>query len=183
MAQIDNSNSNGKSAKMHSRKTSVLIDMTPMVDLGFLLISFFMLTTALTKPVAMDLTMPVKSQPRDIEASKVLNIICDKDNKIWYYNGYTLAGLKATDYTAEGIRKVILNKQKEVDKKWDKDASGNTQMICLIKLKDDANYNNMIDVLDEMDITETKIYAIQEVNELEKEAISNKANIAMQSTY
>jgi biopolymer transport protein ExbD len=185
MSEIDTSSSGGgKHKKVRGKKMSTNIDMTPMVDLGFLLISFFMLTTTLSKPVAMNLSMPVKEKndekKQEIPESKVLNIICDKDNKIWYYEGFVAAGLKTTDYSPQGIRKVILDKQKKVDAKWKKDAKGNTQMICLIKLKDDANYNNMVDVLDEMDITGTKIYAIQEINKLEIEAIENGGNAKVQ---
>ena len=143
-----------------------------------------MLTTSLAKPVAMNLSMPIKEKDDkkklEIPESKVLNIICVKDDKIWYYEGFIAAGLKTTDYSPEGIRKVLLDKQKRVDAKWGKDSKGFTQTICLIKLKEDANYNNMVDVLDEMDITGTKIYAIQEVNNLEIEAIENGGNAKVQ---
>ena len=185
MSQIDTSGGGGgKHKKVRGKKMSTNVDMTPMVDLGFLLISFFMLTTSLSKPVAMNLSMPVKpkveDKPQDVPESKVLNIICDKDNTIWYYEGFVAAGLKKTNYSPEGIRDVILDKQKVVDAKWKKDKNGDTQTICLIKLTDDANYNNMVDVLDEMDITHTKVYAIQAVNKLELEAIANGGNAAVQ---
>lgn len=61
-----------------------------------------------------------------------------------------------------------------------KTRNGDTQTICLIKLTDEANYNNMVDVLDEMDITKTKVYAIQAVNKLELEAIANGGNANIQ---
>ena len=185
MSQIDTSSSGGgKGKKVRGKKMSTNVDMTPMVDLAFLLISFFMLTTSLSKPVAMNLSMPVKEDNikdrTPIPESKVLNIICDKDNTIWYYEGFIAAGLKKTTYSPDGIRNIIYDKQKAVDAKWKKDKNGDTQTICLIKLTDDANYNNMVDVLDEMDITKTKVYAIQEVSKLELEAIANGGNAAVQ---
>ena len=129
--------------------------------LMLLLISFFMLTTSLAKPVAMNLSMPIHDEHSiDIEQSKVLNIICDKNNTVWYYEGNEVTHLKKSNYTFDGIRKAILNKQKLVDAQWKKDENGFTKTICLIKMTDDAIYNNMVDVLDEMDITNTKIYAI-----------------------
>ena len=168
---------NCKLKNTHTKKNTTTIDMTPMVDLGFLLISFFMLTTSLTKPVAMNLSMPIHDEyPIDIEQSKVLNIICDKNNTVWYYEGNEVSDLKKSNYTFDGIRKAILNKQKLVDAKWKKDKSGFTKTICLIKMTDDANYNNMVDVLDEMDITNTKIYAIQSVNNEELIAMTNNVN-------
>ena len=102
MAQIDTSSGGDKGKKVRSKKASTNVDMTPMVDLAFLLISFFMLTTSLSKPVAMNLSMPIKEKndekKAEIPESKVLNIICDKDNNIWYYPGFVAAGLKTTNY-------------------------------------------------------------------------------------
>lgn len=166
------SDAKSKLNKVRTQKNTTTIDMTPMVDLGFLLISFFMLTTSLAKPVAMNLSMPIHDEHSiDIEQSKVLNIICDKNNTVWYYEGNEVTHLKKSNYTFDGIRKAILNKQKLVDAQWKKDENGFTKTICLIKMTDDAIYNNMVDVLDEMDITNTKIYAIQTLNQEEVKAI------------
>lgn len=183
MADIDTSSGGGHGKHkggVRSKKMSTRVDLTPMVDLAFLLISFFMLTTQLGKSVAMDLSMPKKVEndikPEPVAESKVLNIIAEKDDVVWYYPGNIVAGLKKTDYSPEGLRKVILDKQKEVNAKWGKDEAGDTKIVVLIKLTDDANYKNMVDILDEMDITKTKIYAIQDQNNLEKEAIANGGN-------
>jgi len=88
MADIDTSSGGGKGkGGKRSKKMSTRVDLTPMVDLAFLLITFFMLTTSMSKPVAMDLAMPKKddTKKQDVKESKVLNIICDKDDVIWYY--------------------------------------------------------------------------------------------------
>lgn len=187
MADIDTSSGGGHGKHkggVRSKKLSTRVDLTPMVDLAFLLISFFMLTTQLSKSVAMDLAMPKKpDHPIDqtpVKGSKVLNLIADKDDVLWYYPDVVVAGLKKTDYTPKGIRDVILKRQAEVKAKWGLDEKGDSQMIVLIKLTDDANYKNMVDILDEMDITKTKIYAIQDVNPLEIEAIKNGGNANVQ---
>lgn len=80
------------SAKKESRtwgrrsvKHNLKIDMTPMVDLGFLLISFFVITTELSKPTTMDLFMPKDGKPMDLGASDALTILLDNDNTFWYY--------------------------------------------------------------------------------------------------
>lgn len=182
MADIDTSSGGGHGKHkggVRSKKMSTRVDLTPMVDLAFLLISFFMLTTQLGKSVAMNLSMPKKdpnAPPTEVKESKVLNLIADKDNTLWYYPGTTVAGLKQTDYTPKGIREIILDKQKEVKAKFGLDKEGDSQMIVLIKLTDDSNYKNMVDILDEMDITKTKIYAIQDIDPLELEAIANGGN-------
>ena len=84
--------------------------------------------------------------------------------------------MKKVDYTPKGLREVILKRQAEVKAKWGLDEVGDSKMVVLIKLTDDANYKNMVDILDEMDITKTKIYAIQDINDLEVEAIKNGGN-------
>ena len=73
--------------KVRSKKMSTRVDFTPMVDLAFLLISFFMLTTTLNKPVAMELNMPKKDEQvkTDVKESQVINLLLDKDDKIWCY--------------------------------------------------------------------------------------------------
>ncbi|MDB5228809.1 MAG: Biopolymer transport protein ExbD/TolR [Bacteroidota bacterium] len=181
MADLDTSQGGGHGKHkggVRGKKMSTRVDLTPMVDLAFLLISFFMLTTTLSKPVAMNLSMPKKEKPQDVKESKVISFIADKDDKLWYYEGTHLIELKTTDYSPEGIRKIILDKHRKVDAQFGLDKTDNShQTICLIKMTDNANYKNMVDILDEMDITGTKIYAIQDLSPLEKEAIDNGGKI------
>lgn len=156
--------------KVRSKKQSTRVDLTPMVDLAFLLISFFMLTTTLNKPQAMELNMPKKDDQvkQDVKASQVMTLLLDKDDKIWYYQGQEVY-MKTTDFSPEGIREVIYDKQKEVGKQF----GDPEKTIVIIKMTDEANYKNMVDILDEMDITNVKTYAIQDIADLELEAIAN----------
>jgi len=180
MADLDTSSGGGHGkhkGKVRSKKLSTRVDLTPMVDLAFLLIAFFMLTTTLSKSVAMDLNMPKptdsETEKTVVKESKVLNLILDKDDKIWYYNGTTVMELKETDFSPEGIRKVILDKHKFVDSKFGRDDKGDVQTIVLIKPTDESKYEDLVATLDEMDITKTKIYSIQKPVPLELEAIAN----------
>ncbi len=157
--------------KVRSKKMSTRVDFTPMVDLAFLLISFFMLTTTMAKPVAMELNMPKKDdvEKSDVKESQVLNVILDKDDVVWCYDGRTVYDMRKTNFAAEGVREQIYTKQKEVGKQF----GDPTKTIVIIKMTDGATYKNMVDILDEMDITDTKYYAIQDVADLELEAIAN----------
>ena len=67
-------------------KHNLKIDMTPMVDLGFLLITFFVITTELAKPTAMDLFMPKDGKPMPLGKSNALTVLLDQD-KLYYYHG------------------------------------------------------------------------------------------------
>lgn len=177
MAELNTAEGGGKKkhgGKVRSKKMSTKVDLTPMVDLAFLLITFFMLTTTLNKPNAMELNMPKKADvPTDkikINEELLLNIILDKDNTVWWYEGMTASDLKKTVFAnKQGIRDIIYWKQKKLEKTY----GSKDTMICLIKATDDANYENMVDALDEMDITGIKRYAMQDVQPPELEAIKN----------
>ncbi len=201
MADLDTSKGgeHGKhKAGVRSKKLSTRVDLTPMVDLAFLLITFFMLTTTLNKPKAMQLNMPKKTEieedKQDVGECQVLHILLDTLDAVWYYEGLQVAGLQKTTFSGDnGIRKVIMKKLKAVPdacplvRKWtdaNKDgvkqesefAMAKRDAIVLIKMLKGARYKNMVDILDEMDITGCKIYAIQDVDPIEVEAVSLGGN-------
>ena len=153
--------SGGKGGKKRAKKMSTKIDMTPMVDLAFLLLTFFMLTTTFAKPNVMQLTMPVKKtddvEDTKIKASQAMTILLGKDNKAYYYFGLNTPldktvpkpEMKVTNFSANGIRQVLLTRQRQ-----------QPEPIILIKPTDDSKYRNMVDILDEMNITNQKKYAL-----------------------
>ncbi|GAC1381240.1 MAG: biopolymer transporter ExbD [Hymenobacter sp.] len=161
MAEIQQQADSGKGGKKRAKKMSTKIDMTPMVDLAFLLLTFFMLTTTFAKPNVMQLTMPVKQNKEDeqtkIKASQAMTILLGKDNKAYYYFGLNTPTdktvpkpeMKVTNFSANGIRQVLLDRQRR-----------QPEPIILIKPTDDAKYRNMVDILDEMNITNQKKYAL-----------------------
>ena len=159
MAEIDSSGGGKKGGKKRSKKMSTKIDMTPMVDLGFLLITFFMLTTTLAKPVTMHLNMPDKTDTKEtspVKLSETLTV-CPDVNKVYYYQGIpTEAGtvMQVTNYSETGIRKVIADLKAKV---------GNN-FTLVIKPTKTAKYRNMIDMLDECAITNNKRYALLEID-------------------
>ena len=153
MAELDTSGGGGKKGgKVRSKKASTRVDLTAMVDLMFLLITFFMLTTTLAKPQAMDLAMPDKDEKNedqfDVADTRTMTILLgDKDRLEWY------------------IGLGILEKAAEVKKSTGKG------LMVLIKASDKANYRNLVDILDEMKITNTESYAIVDISEPEIELL------------
>jgi biopolymer transport protein ExbD len=105
----------------HRSKINLRIDMTPMVDLGFLLISFFVITTQLGEPKYMDLYMPADGQAQPLGESGALTVLLEKDNTIYYYHGDWETAKKneaiyKTNYAGEkNIRRIIEEKQKALD--------------------------------------------------------------------
>src|SRR3954462_13987328 len=107
-----------KGGKVRSKKSSTRIDMTPMVDLAFLLLTFFVMTTTLNKPQTMEITMPEK--PKDEEEApkvnerEVLTIVLGENDKVYWYTGITDPKVEVTNFSPSGLRKLLLTKKNEV---------------------------------------------------------------------
>jgi len=152
------------------KKANLKIDMTPMVDLGFLLISFFIFTTEVSKPAITNLFMPKDGDPTKVPQSKSLTILLDNNDQIFYYNGDLNEAIKnnqvfLTSYNEiNGIGNVIRQKQNQLAKrKIDK-----KELIILIKLSTNTSYKNVVDILDEMLINEVTRYVVADPENEEK---------------
>ena len=166
MAEIQGGGGEGgkKGGKVRSKKSSTRIDMTPMVDLAFLLLTFFILTTTLSKPQTIEITMPEKPKEGDkqpeVNEKKVLTLVLGANDKVYWYVGITEPEAKKTDFSKDGIRKVLVEKKSEI-----------RDLIVLIKAMDEAKYKNMVDILDEMTISSIQRYAIVDITPADKEIV------------
>ena len=172
--------------KVRSRKMSTRIDFTPMVDLGFLLITFFMLTTTLAKPQVMALVMPEPEtdDPPAISDRRVLTLLLGEGDKVYWYEGLTDARLDSTDYSAHGLRRVILDKMARVqeaiglenyrDRKTGEMRQG-SQLSVLIKPTAHCRYENLVDALDEMAVCRVRYYMILDISPQEEAFVKNPA--------
>jgi biopolymer transport protein ExbD len=205
MADVGQDHDNG-GQKGKPKKLSTHIDFTPMVDLGFLLITFFMLATTLVKPQTMEIALPSKDKVADadktkIKASRAITIILGKNNKVFYYEGTQLAGVDPkiveVDYSPKGLRKYLVGrnlsvvtkmrelKDKNFAKKMDKliyeksrtnILSEKGAPIVIIKPSDGSSYRNLVDVLDEMAICSIGSYAIVDITPYDLGLIKNLNN-------
>jgi len=156
----------GKGGKVRSKKQNSKVDLTAMVDLAFLLITFFMLTTTLSKPQSMSLGLPDKdddpNKNKDIKVDerRTMTIMMGENNKLVYYMGLLenpIAGPKDIAYGKDGIRKELLSRKKSVlEYTGDKEKG----IIVIIKPGKKSKYKNVVDILDEMAITGVGTYAI-----------------------
>lgn len=153
-----------KGGKVRVKKSSTRIDMTPMVDLAFLLLTFFVMTTTLNKPQAMQINMPDKPKEGDeqpeVNEKNVLTLVLGEDDKVYWYIGITDPKVEVTDFSATGIRKVLLEKKAEIPK-----------LIVLIKSLDEARYKNMVDIMDEMNISSVQRFALVEITDVDKDLV------------
>jgi biopolymer transport protein ExbD len=174
MAQLDTGGGKAdKGGKVRSKKQNSSVDLTAMVDLAFLLITFFMLTTSLSKPQSMDLAMPDKgdkTKPEEdikIDENRTLNLVLGPDNKLKAYMGQInqpLEGPEDLTYSKESLRKMVLDKIKSVPLATrNTDKPNGEPLIVLIKAHKESTYKNLVDVLDEMAIGKVKVYAIVDI--------------------
>ncbi len=149
------------------KKGAPLIDMTPMVDLGFLLIAFFMLATTLAKPKAMELIKPAKKEkddpnPPKVNKKRVLSILLGENNKAYFYQiaeeeiASGKWAIDSADFSSNGVRNSILERRKAVG---EVPGLSPDSIIVLIKGTPKAKYKNMVDIMDEMRITNSR-YAL-----------------------
>jgi biopolymer transport protein ExbD len=156
MAEVSSPAGGQGRGKVRSKKTSTRIDMTPMVDLAFLLLTFFMLTTQLLDPFVMEVKMPEKPDPKDppftVSDKQVITLVLGENDKIYWYQGVNDPEVHTTNYSADGVRKLLLQKNAEIK-----------NMYILIKPSAQSRYKNIVDIFDEISITEMKNYALVKI--------------------
>jgi biopolymer transport protein ExbD len=174
MAEMDTSSGGGHKkgpGVKKSKKLSTRVDLTPMVDLGFLLITFFIFTTTMSSPTAMKLNLPKDTDKPDeqnkLKESAALTVMPSKANYIYYYEGLDPSKLLQSDW--KKIRDVILDKKRRTDPK---------DFMVIIKPTQDATYKNTVDMLDEMKIDDVKRYALVDItpDEYKFIALTEQAN-------
>ena len=174
-----------------AKKLSTRVDMTPMVDLGFLLITFFIFTTTMSTPTTMGLNMPKKTENEkeqtEAKESGALTIMLGKGDRVYYYEGKldaSASGFKETNF--KGIRDIIINKRKQViathrheancQQIWDDNGGDKTScldkdLMVIIKPNDEATYKNTVDILDEMTINGVTRFAMVDIFPVENDLI------------
>ncbi|ANE50936.1 ExbD/TolR family protein [Flavisolibacter tropicus] len=150
-----------------AKKLSTRVDMTPMVDLGFLLITFFIFTSTMSSPAAMQLFMPKdtdkKEEQNKAKESGALTIMLGKADQVYYYEGQLApdgSNFKSTNF--KGIREVLIDKKRRTNAE---------DLVVVIKPNDEATYKNTVDILDEMAINEIKRFALVDITPNENEPL------------
>jgi len=172
MAELNTGGDGGKGKKVRSKKSNPGVDLTAMVDLAFLLITFFMLTTSLSKPQAMTLPMPEKDpemkDPTPVNEERMMTILIGKENKLmWYMGKFETPTIPPTEaeFGKNGIRKDILANIKIGKQIAMGEGKPDQGLIVNIKASDKASYKNLVDILDEMAITKPQLFAIGDITE------------------
>jgi biopolymer transport protein ExbD len=163
MAEMDTSSGGGHKkgpGVKKSKKLSTRVDLTPMVDLGFLLITFFIFTTTMSQPTAMRLNLPKDTDKPDeqnkLKESAAFTVMPAKNDQVYYYEGLDPSKLQSGNWKT--IRDAILDKKRRTDP---------ADFMVIIKPDKDATYKNTVDMMDEMKIDDVKRYALVDISPIE----------------
>ena len=182
MAELDTSGGGHKKkgpGVKKGKKLSTRVDLTPMVDLGFLLITFFIFTTTMSQPTALKLLLPddrVKPEEQNkAKESGALTILMGADNHVYYYEGQLkpdASNFLSASYNGENsIRDVIMKKKAYVRSIAQDPNDPEHDLVVVIKPSQYCTYKNVIDILDEMSISVVKKFALVDIFETEEQLI------------
>lgn len=171
MAEINIAASGKMPGVRRSKKLSTRVDLTPMVDLGFLLITFFVFTTNMTKPKGLRLIMPKGEVSKTkVGESTALTAFPLQNGKVFYYHGSleeatknSLFGITTLSYS-DGLGQIIRDKQVALGPK-------KKDLFLIIKPTDESDLRQLTDIMDEVLINTLEHYAIIDITEEEKELI------------
>ena len=172
MADIEQNNYRKQRGITQGKKFSTRVDLTPMVDLGFLLITFFIFTTSIAQPVAMNLAMPddrPDKNPTRSSEDKTLTLVIGGSDRIFYYEGIFGSVLNETTYQPDGLRAIIMKNKQRI-----KSHFNTNDLVVLIKATNEASYKNIIACLDEMLISDVSIYMLLDPSDDETRTVIGK---------
>jgi biopolymer transport protein ExbD len=163
MAELDTSGGGKhKGGKVRTKKKATRVDLTAMVDLAFLLITFFILTTTLNKPKAMELVMPDKDDknpPAPVPETRTMTLLLGKGDKLeWFVGQAGKTPPKVIGYGKEDLRKTLIDEDKII-----KDSHGGQGMIVVVKPSSKSTYKNVVTVMDELNIVDIQQRAIVDI--------------------
>ena len=168
MAELDTSGGGKKGKKGKQKKKNVRVDLTAMVDLAFLLITFFILTTTLAKPKSQELVMPDKDQKNQqqlaVAETRTMTLMLGKGDKLEWFIG--LAGKtapKIIGYGKNDLRKTLIDNDAAIKASH----GANNGMIVIVKPSDSSTYKNVVTVMDELNIANIQQRAIVDISPVE----------------
>jgi biopolymer transport protein ExbD len=147
----------GKGKKHKKRRLAVRIDMTPMVDVAFLLLTFFMLTTVFSKPQTMEITLPPDEKTTvEVAESNLLTLRINAEGAIFYNIGND----KPEPLRFEQVRPLLLERN-----------AANPRLITLVKVDRDGTYKMLVDIMDELNLANITRFSIAPMLDVDKEIL------------
>jgi biopolymer transport protein ExbD len=162
-ADVAESKSHAKGQKKKKKRAGVRIDMTPMVDVAMLLLTFFMLTTVFNKPQTMELNLPPDIEVKvEVAASTLLTVRVTPNMDIYWNMGNEPTALKKI--TLKELRPLLVERLRGIPK-----------LITLVQIDREAKYNDMVDIIDELNLANITRFSIAPLKDVDKKLIARVA--------
>lgn len=138
------------------KRPGIRIDMTPMVDVAFLLLIFFMVTTVFRRPLAMEVNMPEPGAKVEVPESNVLTVFVDGQERILTRMGKGALAPVAWDDMAPTLTA---------------GAAANPDLIVLVKIAREARYERMVDMMDVLEDAHMQRFSLVEMTDADRQAL------------
>ena len=161
--------------KKGKRRKSITprVDLTPMVDLGFLLITFFMLTTTMADDRVVEINAPVPHhEPTAFIDTSTITLIPTREHKVAYYHGALDSDNEIQFANHNEVRKIITQKQSGLKYLPESFSAQAHNLHVLIKPDDNATYADLVSIIDEMLINDVQIFAIVDIDTFEQRILN-----------
>ncbi len=136
----------GKSKRKKAKRVGFSLDMTPLVDITFLLLTFFMFTTTMAAPQVLDMTIPPEIDVEvEVRESELLSIFVRDDNKIFWAKG------------SDDPKPIVLKDIQALSERENLDPAVRNKLIVALKVSKDASYGPIVQILDKLNLAEVKI--------------------------
>ncbi|NGF55348.1 biopolymer transporter ExbD [Parapedobacter sp. SGR-10] len=170
MAELNQQPSNTGNRKQRVRKAAPKVDLTAMVDLAFLLITFFMLTTSLNKPHSLDVAMPDNTieNTQDMDERRVVSLLIGEGKVSWYQGGFDrpIKNPEFIEFGSTDLRHTLVKMKSQIPQM----AEGK-DMVVLVKPSKQARAGDIINALDEIKISGVKRYLISKISHAEEDMV------------
>ncbi len=151
----------GRHKKKRGKRMGIRIDMTPLVDVAFLLLTFFMLTTVFSLPTTMEINLPENNDTKiEIAESNVFQLRVTPDGEVWWNIG---------DLAQNPIKKATMAEVPALLKQY---ANRSAQTVTVLKIDRDGQYNYAVDMLDAFDVNGVKRFALSPLTTQDKQLIT-----------
>jgi biopolymer transport protein ExbD len=160
--EVVESKSHAKGQKKKKKRAGIKIDMTPMVDVALLLLTFFMLTTVFNKPQTMELNLPPNEGVVEVAATTLLTVRVAPNMEIYWCMGNEPTALKKVAF--KELRPLLVERLRSIPK-----------LITLVQIDRDAKYNDMVDIMDELNLANITKFSIAPMKDADKKLIAKVA--------
>ncbi len=161
MGMVDTPERRAKKGGRKRKRLGFHLDMTPMVDVAFLLLTFFMLTTTFAKSNTMEINIPPETGEVSIAHQNVMTLRVPGDGFAYWSVGEEAPHRMPLYDKATGASEAV---SKEVRQLLQQQSSANKKLVIVVKISDKAKYRSLVDIIDELNLLKIDRFSLDDFN-------------------